>query len=346
MTADTFRFDGGPILRIEGNGATRRHFVAEYGAALCSGVVAPDLNISFGAGNHVDASSPGEWIEGGHKTMRWRARLCAPDESRLDATIRLSGWPRGFGLSLVQGYFVEPLLSIAAARSGVVLLPAAAFEVDGKALVVIGLSGSGKTSLSMQAMALGLPVLGDDQILLTPDGACRPFPRRLRLYPDLRHRVPLAYQRLPRSARARLQVRRAVRSASRGWLGPSLALSRGHLGQETLPAPRPVGGIVLLERSASPGEARLVKATTGEAIDFGIEALREQRRRLADCGDAWAACLAATERVEAGLLGHAFACAPVSRIVVPTPFGSSQLLELGRSLGLNRLAPTARVVGS
>lgn len=345
MNAETFKFDGGPVLRIYGNAQVRRHFAAEYREALSSSTSGADLTVVFGSDGE-DRADCGEWVAGGHKTMRWRARLCDPEATTLDAWIRLGGWPRGFGLSLVQGYFVEPLLSIATARSGAVMLPGAAFEVDGSALVVIGLSGSGKTSLSMQAMAFGLPVLGDDQIILTPDGLCRPFPRRLRLYPDLQSRVPLAYQRLPRSARASLQIRRAVRSASRGWLGPSMALSRSNLGQTSLPGPKPVGGIILLVRSDEPGEPRRVKATTGEAIDFGIAALREQRRRLAACGDAWAACLKATERVEAGFLGHAFACIPATRIVVPTPFGSRQLLELGRSLGLAGSAPEAGAVAS
>jgi hypothetical protein len=333
MTAETFKFEGGPVLQISGDGQARRHFAAEYREALTHAALTPDLAIAFKRGD--DGLSGGSSSIGGHKTMHWRTRLCAPGSSALDAAIDLSGWPRSFGLSLVQGYFVEPLLSIAAARSGAVLLPAAAFEVDGKALVVVGLSGSGKTSLSMQAMAMGLPVLGDDQILLTPDGMCRAFPRRLRLYPDLRSRVPIAYKRLPKSAKAQLHVRRVVRSVSRGWLAPSFALTRGNLGQDGLPEPKPVGGIILLVRSELPGEPKQVKATTGEAIDYGIAALREQRRHLAACGEAWSACVGETERIEAGLLGHAFACAPASKVVVPTPFGSRQLLELGRSLGMS-----------
>jgi hypothetical protein len=334
MTADTYKFDGGPVLKVSGDGPARRHFAAEYREARTDVPLSPNTDISFVPHERSEGELKNGWVSGGHKTMHWRTRPGDPDSAVIRADIEMMGWPRGFGLSLVQGYFVEPMLSVSAARAGAVLLPAAAIEINGRALVVIGLSGSGKTSLSMHAMAAGLTVLGDDQVLLTPAGNCGPFPRRLRLYPDLRSRVPLAWERLPRGARAQLQARRLLRLASRGWLSPSFALDRDRIGRDGLPDPKPVGGIVMLIRAGSPGRARETNATIGEAIDYGIKALHEQRLHLAKTGDAWAACLRETERMEAGLLGQAFACAPVLRVIVPTPFPGGQLLELASSLGL------------
>ena len=333
MTPDVYAFDRGPVLAIAGDEMARRHFAGEYGAAAALEPATASVDISFvNRGQGDGQGTYGRWVDGGHKTMRWSTSLSGPSAETLAARVSVSGWPRGYGLSMVQGYYVEPLLSVSAARNGAVLLPAAAFSVDGKAVVMMGLSGSGKTSLGMQALALGCPLLGDDQVLVTPDGYCRPFPRRMRLYPDLRLRVPLAYHRLPRSARAALRMRRAARFASRGWLSPSLALSCACMGQVDLPAPVPIGALVLLVRAPSPGEPRFSNATTGEAIDYGVHALREQRQHLLEGRQDWAEAIRDVERVEARLLGRAFACAPAVKVVVPTPLLGAHMAQLGWDL--------------
>jgi hypothetical protein len=332
--ADVYSFERGPVLKVSGSSAARRHFHREYGSALTAEDLPASVEIDFGGGDRQDAAATRPWLSGGHKTMRWSVRLGDPTDEVLWADFRMRGLPKGFGLSLVQSFYVEPLMSVAAARAGSVLLPAAAFAIDGRALILVGLSGSGKTSLSMQALARGCAVLGDDQVLLTPDGFCRPFPRRMRLYPDIETRVPLAYEKLPGSVKAQLRLRQAIRLASGGWISPSLVLGRDRVSAEEPTGALPVGAIAMLVRSPSSGDFVKSDATTGEAIDYAIEAIREQRRRLAACGDDWAATMAETEGIEAGLLGHAFACAPATRVIVPTPIGSGQMLDLGSALGL------------
>jgi hypothetical protein len=339
---DRYSFLPGLTLAVSGEGLARRHFEREYGeAAVADGSIAEAgpaaLVASFGGRDR--GAGPGEGattISGGHKTMRWRISISEPAAAPIELHVAVGGWPRGYALSMIQGYFLEPLLSVAAARAGAVLLPAASFVVGGKATVVVGLSGSGKTSLSMQALAERQALLGDDQVLLTPDCTCRPFPRRLRLYPDLRDRVPQAYSELPSSARARLAVRRLVRAATGGWLAPSMALTRAAMGQAGLPEPVSVGRIVLLVRAPEEGDLRVEAATTGEAIEFGLAAFREQWRHLAACSEDWRRVLHDLERTEAKLLGRAFACAPVSRVIVPTPL---------RGSGMTRLAALAGIPG-
>jgi hypothetical protein len=328
---DSYLFDGGPVLAIDGDVTVRRHFKLEYGLAAISQPMTATVTASFADGEPAGRHSS----SGGHKSMHWETALPDPDADVLHANIAVSGWPRAYGLSLVQGYFLEPLLSVAAARCGSVLLPAASFCVGGEAVVVLGLSGSGKTSLSMHALALGYPVLGDDQVFVTPDGYCRPFPRRVRLYPDLRWRVPLAYRRLPASARATLEVRRAVRVVTGGYLSPSLALSPAILGQAMQPRPAPIGRVVILERTSARGDLRVDVATIGDVIDFGIRALIEQRAHLSLGGrNDWREALRDVERTEARLLGSAFACAPVTHIVVPTTSHGRDVSRLGEMLGL------------
>lgn len=47
---------------------------------------------------------------------------------------------------------------------------ASAVEVAGKGLLILGPSGSGKSSLALQMMALGARLIADDRVVLTRDG--------------------------------------------------------------------------------------------------------------------------------------------------------------------------------
>jgi hypothetical protein len=341
MIGDRYGFHTGVVFDISGDARVRRHFEREYGQAASQDSGAAAVEAYFG---HMNPGV-GPSVAGGHKTMHWQVALSEPEAEPLTLRVRVSGLPRSYAMSLVQGYYLEPLLSVAATRAGVVLLPAASVVVDGKATLVIGLSGSGKTSLSILALALQRPLLGDDQVFITPDGVCRPFPRCLRLYPDLRERAPLAYRGLMARDRARLAVRRVARTLTAGWVAPSLVISRSSLGDGRLPGPAPAGRIVLLVRSRSEGEVRVDGATTGDAIDFCLEALREQRHHLAEVRDDWRKALARIEKKEARLLGRAFACVPVCRVTVPTPLSATGLAGLAEQLGIIQPGP-AEAIGS
>jgi hypothetical protein len=235
----------------------------------------------------------------------------------------------------VQGYFIEPLLSVAAARRDSVLLPAAAFRDGAGAIVVLGRSGSGKTSLSMHALALGWPVFGDDQVIIDSAGGCRSFARRLRLYPDLRERVPVAYAKLPRSTRVQLGVRRFVRAVSRGAIAPSLAVPISIFGQSSQPDPAPITRVTLLERAFVPGDLRTEPATVAEAVTCALELLREQREHLLLAGgEAWREALVDAERQEEQLLEGAFGGASIRRIVVPSPLAGDAIGHVAQAVGL------------
>jgi hypothetical protein len=336
---DRYAFHPGVVLELTGDDRVRRHFAREYGPAATGDQTVATVEASFG---HVDERAEG-CVEGGHKTMHWRSAVSEPGADPLALRVQVSGLPRGYAMSIVQSYYLEPLLAVAATRAGAVLLPAASFEVEGRATIVVGLSGSGKTSLSMQALALRQPLMGDDQVLVTPDGTCRPFPRCMRLYPDLRERAPLAYRGLSRRDRCGLAARRLARTITGGWLAPSLTLSRASLGEVGLPEPTSVGHVVLLVRSPDRGEVRVDAATTGDAIELCLEALREQRRHLVEGREGWRLALADIERKEARQLGRAFACVPVTRVVVPTPLVGDGLAHLAGQLGLGQRAQPGEI---
>ena len=167
----------------------------------------------------------------GYRSLRWRVALDPLGDGPLRATIDLRGAPRSFGLSLLQGYVVEPLLGLLAPAAGHVLLPAAAVASEGGTLLLIGRSRSGKSSLVARAAAAGTAVLGDDHVLVGQDG-CRAFPRRLRLYPDVAETAPAALASLPARTRALLRALVAERDVQLGKLvhapSPASEIDRRH----------------------------------------------------------------------------------------------------------------------
>ena len=66
-------------------------------------------------------------------------------------------------------------------RSGLVALHAGGVTVPRGALLIAGESGSGKSTLTAGLAHRGYPVLGDDAVLLAPDGFVQPLKRRLKV---------------------------------------------------------------------------------------------------------------------------------------------------------------------
>jgi hypothetical protein len=275
VTADHYRPAPELSITVQGARTARRHFAAEYGAARAAHDPAPDVCIDVRFAGSLPRGVP----SGGHKTVRWAVAV-GPLEGPLTAAVVLSGAPRSFALSLVQGFVVEPLASLAAARTGQVLLPAAALADASAAVVVLGRSRSGKTSVVARAVAAGHPALGDDQVLVDVAGQVRSWPRRLRVYPDLRSTAPSAVSALPARKRLRLTALAAVAKASRGWVAPSLPLAWRDLGGEARPGPLPVARVVVVERGGSSAGVETSALETSAVVDLARQILREQRVRL------------------------------------------------------------------
>jgi hypothetical protein len=204
-TADLYRFGPGLTVSIGGERKARAHFRAEYAsAAIATSPEVPAVEAVIGARVRAtaEATTGAPELLGAHKLARWRASL--PVRPEVD-TMRIAVAVRGpLGLALVQSQVIEPLVSLAAVRAGSVLLPGAAIAYGDRTLLLLGRSRSGKTSLAARALAAGLRVLGDDQVIINADRECLPFPRRLRLYPDLSLTAPAAFAALRPSVRTRL----------------------------------------------------------------------------------------------------------------------------------------------
>lgn len=298
------------------------HFAAEYGVATSANVADAELQVDF---RPVDDAA----ITGGYKTIRWQVGLDEPGEGPIRASIDLRGSPRSFGLSLVQGFFVEPLLSLAAARVGRVLLPCAAImtEEDGLTLI-LGRSRSGKSSLAVRALPGGAVVFGDDQAFIDGAGNCSRFPRRMRFYSDLRQTAPRAFARLRPSVRSGLVARGAVRRLSRGFIAPPVRVPIEDLGTAGGLSPTPVQRIVVLERFEGITSVQHDELGAEETAQFALALLDDQREKLARAGGAWAATISTLRSAESGMLTSAFQTHAVERLRVPMAWGATDALPV------------------
>ena len=334
LSAESFRFAEGLLLRARGAPSVRRHFRREYGAADSVAAAAVDLEVSFA---RALPRSTGRVIEGGHKSVGWKVELSAPGERPLRAWVALRGRPRSFAYSLVQGYFVEPLLSVAAARNGLTLLPSAALGGDGGAILLIGAPRSGKSTVMARAAARGLTVLGDDQVLVDSAGRCWPFPRRLRVYSDLSATAPDAYARLAPRRRAGLVARRMTVGITRGYVAPPLRIAPSELGQRNSPPALPLARVYAVERAGGGDAVESVPLDPAGALEAARWVLATQRLHLEPAGEAWGSELAEVRRLEEEILGHAFADVPVERITVPAEWPAARgIAALAERLGIER----------
>jgi hypothetical protein len=243
--------------------------------------------------------------------------------------------PRSFGLSLLQGYVVEPLLGLLAPAAGHVLLPSAAIQTGDGALLLIGRSRSGKSSLVARAAASGAAVLGDDHVVIGPD-ACRSFPRRLRLYPDIAETAPAARAALPARTRLSLRALEFLRRASGGLLAPPVRVPVEMIGP-VLREPVRLARAIVLERREVP-RLRAEALSRDELVADAMAVLRDQRRALEQVDDPrWRQRLERALAEEELLLNGSFA--PVDdlrRLIVPTRLPASESVSaIAAELGIS-----------
>jgi hypothetical protein len=320
----------GVSLRVVGDRSAVGHFEAEYGPTQDHvEAAAANLRVSF------PSRLTNPQGRDGHKSVSWEVRLDQAGGKPSELSIALHGRPRWFGLSLVQGFLVEPCLSLLAPGLGEVLVPAAGIALEDGVDLLIGRSQTGKSSLSMRALAAGVPVLGDDQVVVTRDGTCVRFPRRLRVYDDLSTTAPRAASRLPLSYRAGLTARRLARLATGGRVAPSLAVPASALGVPG-PTSAPLRRVVLLARDSDVSVPRLRDADAEQAVARCSEALTQQRSRLVrSIGSSLSSSLEAAVEAEEGILRSAFASVPIVAVDLPSGMDAvSAVGSLARLLGL------------
>lgn len=333
---DLYQFGPSLVASIRGDRRTREHFRAEYASAALAPGATPALEATIGAGvlrGREGRPAEAAELRGAHKLARWRASVPARFD---DETLRVAVDVRGpLGLTLVQSYIVEPLLSLAAIRAGSALLPSAAIARNGKALLLVGRSRSGKSSLAARALAAGVPVLGDDQVLVDAVGNCLPFPRRLRVYPDLMRTAPTAFASLRPSARATLVALGRVNALTRGFAAPPMRIKVSTLGAGNDSTPLPIGEVVVIRRA--PVDELKTEPLGQAKLAAEIEdALHGQRSAIFGLPglEAATATLVARER---SILESALAATPARRVLVPDCWPAERAVgRLAHELGLER----------
>ena len=334
---DVYQFGPGLVASIRGDRRARGHFYAEYAAAAL-GPDSPLPTLEATIGTRVLRDRDGlttheAELRDSHKLARWRAAVPARlDGNKLSVAIDVRG---PLGLTLIQSYIVEPLLSLAAVRAGLALVPSAAIARNGKALLLIGRSRSGKSSLAARAMAAGLRVLGDDQVLINARQDCLPFPRRLRVYPDLMRTAPAAFAALRPSARGALAALGRVNALTRGFVAPPLRVEASTLGAGSAPTPLPIGEVVVIRR----GPVDELRSDPLDPLELAAEtedALRAQRSEifsLPGLRDATAPLLAQERSIIASALGGT----PARRVLVPAAWPAEEAVgRLAQELGIER----------
>lgn len=296
-------------LLVEARGRAATHFAAEYGNGPDASAppvmalrVGPGAAAAAGAGTARAAAGAGSahTFAGGHRLARWRVRVqLDADGGSSSCALQVAG---PLALALVQSMVVEPLLSIATAAGGRVLLPAALLDAADGPVLVLGASGTGKSTLALRALAAGRRVAADDQVLLAADRACAGLSRRLRVYGDLPRVVPEAHALLGASARSRVALAGAVARLTSGRVSPPVLLSPATLDPDASCPGRDVRPVRALLLGSGRPRARV---GADELLATALELLAEQRSRLAGAGvRAPAATLAREKAILESALGE------------------------------------------
>jgi ABC-type uncharacterized transport system YnjBCD ATPase subunit len=323
-----------PALRLAvcGDAAALQHFDREYGPrALADGHDRSEVSIQFaseGRRRSIKARVVGRSVRGGHKSVRWTVALSGPSDRPVHAAISLRGWPTSFGLSLVQGYFVEALVSLAAPGSGHVLLPAAAIDSDDGPVLILGPSGAGKSSLSARALARGRIVIGDDQVLLDATGRCTTFPRRMRFYPDLKATAPEAYCALPGRTRGLLRARGIVDRLTGGYVRPSLVVDPVDMGGSGELGSGAIRRVLLLEPRAPVVDMEVTSVDMVTLLSAASRLCEAQRARLWSIApEDWRQAIAPIAAQEEEILRSALDGLPLERVQIPAEWPPKRSIE-------------------
>jgi hypothetical protein len=330
--AERYAFGPAVQLAVSGSRRARAHFEAEYGPPVPGPGDTPDVEATV----RLWRAPPGGAARGGHKTARWWVDLALPETRPLGVGVTIAGGPPSFALSLVQGYYVEPLVAVALAETGYVALPSAAILSGDGALVVMGHSGSGKSSVSVRALARGMRVLGDDQVVIGADGSCWPYPRRLRLYPDIQETAPEAWRRLDASTRRALRLRCHVRRGTGGFVAPSLPVAVTELATAVPRIRSTACRLVVVVPDPDVSLLTERERDASWATTQAAEVIAAQRSRFAHAaGQSWRRALAASVRRETAVVRAWLESVPVTELRVPRAWSApTAVRELAERLGV------------
>jgi hypothetical protein len=323
LPSETFLFPSGVALRIHSaTPGLLAHFHGEYGEGAGEAPGPPDVEVY--AGKAAVASSPAPRLlasgfAGRHKVLRWRVAVAGIDKET--TTVAFDGGGQ-MVISFLQTFYVEPLLRLKFAARDHALVHAACIVKDGCSVLFPAGSAVGKSTLTLQHAAAGQPVQGDNYVILSPDGRTLAFPRRMRIYSDLRSTAPEVFRRLPAAEQRRLRVAGIVKRLSAGYSNQPRRLTvQQMLGSEPSPEAR-LRAVFLLKPYFGEGLSTPNPQSTDEAIER-MQAISDMEAKylltaLAATGAGPPA--AYTEQIlvrERAVLSRALTDVPIFELLVP-----------------------------
>ena len=311
------------------------HFDGEYGRMAVTNDCDAQIAVHVDA-DHVDVSgderaqvfSP----RGRHKTITWKITASAPLDDPTTVVFEGSGT---MAISFLQTFYLEPLLRLKFLQAGYALVHGCGIAEGNEAVLFVGESGVGKTSLALHHAMSGGLVQGDNYVILGPDGATYPFYRRLRIYSDLAQANPRAYQRLPLGERLQLQRNGLIKRLSLGFadMPRRLDIRQFASGCKGAPAAR-LRALFLL--TAHKGADLTAPKPLGveQAIDRILQVSASEASRLRDIFGSTPAPhvrerLAHFDELERTLLRRALSDITIAEILVPRV---ADLDALGRNI--------------
>jgi len=238
----------------------------------------------------------------------WRLRYADGTEFAVDRRGRevWATWPASLTVEDTATYLLGPILGLVLRLRGVTCLHASAVALGGRALVLVGPPGAGKSTVAAVLAHAGCPVVADDVVPLAErDGAffAQPAYPHLRLWPD--------------SAAAIYGPAAALPRLTPTWDKRYVDLTVGNRFEARA---LPIGGLYLLdERRAEPFVAPFERVTGHRAL-------------LALIANTYVNYLPGpdTTGAELGRLHRLLACVPLRRVHAPTD--PARLPQLARAL--------------
>ena len=169
-------------------------------------------------------------IRGVHKAIPWSSRI-----SRRPG----DGWTLGFSSPVLRENLALNIVLIPSLRRlllerGVSLLSCAAFEQDGAATLLAGLTGRGKTTLLLGALERGARLIADQSLGLSEHAEVTPVVRAIALRRETLALAPQMLRRLKPGRRSALLVAQVTAHLTRRRLQPLLFLAPSELGVSTV----------------------------------------------------------------------------------------------------------------
>ena len=141
-------------------------------------ILMQDLDFKKPEGNRVMRIGYYYWFDGP------RMRFLHPAGARLEledltgrAKVRLNSRFKRFGSDTALEFLVDRIIFIKLAQKGYAFVHAGAVEWNGNSALIVAPPDFGKTSTVLSLVGSGAKFLGDDHVILTPEGEVMCYPR-------------------------------------------------------------------------------------------------------------------------------------------------------------------------